>query len=394
MSQDLFDESGLQIKNLNDIITDKVNSYKSIYGDDINVDSNTKDGQIINIESQAAEDIRELLLDINSGFDPDQASGITLDQRVAINGLKRRGGTFTYQNIDMVFDKAVDLQGLDDQLKEISPTNNPYTIKDNAGNQFYLLESQSIVGAESDTFMFRAKDMGVIEVLLNTITTPVTIIAGVVSVNNSSAVTTKGTNEELDAELKDRRKKSTSLSATSYLDSIESALQNLDGVISAYCYENNTDEIDSNGTLPHYIWAIVEGGNPKDIATVLYSKKSSGSGMRGIQNYDITRPNGSIWRAYWDEPSDEDLYIQFSISLPNGVIDEDDIKNKIVENIIWIVGKDANACVITAYLLSLNSKYVVTAMQVSDDGLNWYETVSPSSPLYRFTNSVTNITIL
>ena len=68
---DAFDETGLTTKTLTEIIEELEDDYKDIYGDDINIDQNSADGQIINIQAQEGVDLRELLSSINNGFDPD-----------------------------------------------------------------------------------------------------------------------------------------------------------------------------------------------------------------------------------------------------------------------------------------------------------------------------------
>jgi len=184
---DIFDKNGLQTKTLTELRDELIAKYKTIYGDDINVDQNSPDGQIINIEAQIGEDLREILQQVNAGFDPDQASGRTLDQRIAINGITRNEGTYTFQDIEVTTDRALNLVGLDAQANELNPiVSGLYTVKDDAGTLFYLLFSQVIAGATTTAFNFRAADIGQVEVTPNTITTAETVIAGVTNINNPS----------------------------------------------------------------------------------------------------------------------------------------------------------------------------------------------------------------
>ena len=46
-------------------------------------------------------------------MDPDQAQGRVLDQRIAINGLERKGGTYTVTPVNITVDREVSLVGLD-----------------------------------------------------------------------------------------------------------------------------------------------------------------------------------------------------------------------------------------------------------------------------------------
>jgi uncharacterized phage protein gp47/JayE len=72
---DVFDTTGLTVSTLSEIRADLEAKLKAIYGNDINIDPDSPDGQLINIFAQAGIDLREIILQINSSFDPDQAAG-------------------------------------------------------------------------------------------------------------------------------------------------------------------------------------------------------------------------------------------------------------------------------------------------------------------------------
>lgn len=392
---DELNENGLQTKTLEELRAELVSDFQTIYGIDINVDPNSQDGQQINIYAQGGVDLREVLQQINSNFDPDQAFGRVLDQRVALNGIARNGGTYTFAPVEITTDDALNLVGLDDQSDELNPTvPNLYTVKDDAGTEFFLLDSISIVGAGTQSLTFRAAQIGSVEIQINTITEPVTVIAGVTGINNPSGALSIGDDEESDPDLKVRRRGAVALPSLGYLDGIEASLADLDGVSVARVYENDTKIIDSDGTEPNTIWAIVEGGDDADIGQIIYVKKSSGSGMRGAETVNIPRPNNREFIAKFDRPGLEDLYIRFSISLiGGGFIDEDDIKRQIVEDLLWEIGGDAGADDVVDFLKNINSQYRITGMEVSDDGAAWVEVVPITSPQNRFVNDVARITI-
>ena len=391
---DNFDSTGLTVKTLTELREELETDYKDIYGDDINLDQNSPDGQIVNIEAQEGVDLRELLASINAGFDPDQAEGRVLDQRLALNNITRNGGTFTLVPVEITVDQAINLIGLDDQSDELNPTiSNLYTVKDDAGNEFYLLASVAIVGAGAADYSFRAADIGDVQVLVGTITTPVTIIAGVTGINNTAGASSQGVDEESDADAKVRRRSSTAISSVGYLDAIEAAIKDLSNVTTGIVLENDTDTTDGDGIPSHSIWAIVEGGDNTEIGTVLYAKKSSGSGYKGAVEVEILRPNGTTYTAKFDRPVDQDLWIQFNIVLPGGVIDTDNLKALIVENITWGVGADAVGSQISAYVQSINANYQISSMEVSDDDITYLEVVSPALSVDRFVNDITRITI-
>lgn len=393
---DLLDATGLTLKTLAELRTELEDDLKAIYGEDINVDQNSQDGQSINIYCQGGIDIREVVQRVYSSFDPDEAEGRVLDQRVGINGIERNSGTFTYVDITFTIDQSMNLVGLDDQADEVDPTvTNLYTVKDDEGNEFYLLESQSIIYPTTAdlTFTFRAKEIGVVEVTPLTITTPVTIIAGVLSITNTSSANSVGVDEESDYDLKIRRRGSVALPASGYLDSIEAAILNVDDVTDAVVHENDTDSVDGDGIPAHGIWCIIEGGDDDEVALAIYKKKSSGSAMKGDEEVYVPRTRNRTFLIRFDRVVNQDLYIRFSITYTGGVYDATYIKQQIVQYVLWEMGKDASTDAIISFVKSINEDYIITGCQISDDGISWAETYSPTSKKHKFINDTANITI-
>lgn len=392
---DLLNENGLQTKTLTELREELVSDFQTIYGIDINVDQNTQDGQQLNIWAQGGVDLREVLNQVNANFDPDQARGRILDQRIAINAITRNGGTYTLTPVNITTDVALNLIGLDGQSDELNPTvANLYTVKDDAGTEFFLLDSVSIVAPGTQSLTFRAAEIGSVEIQINTITSPVTVVSGVTDINNPSGPLSIGVTEESDPEVKVRRKGSVAIPSLGYLDGIEASLADLDSVSTARVYENDTNITDLDGTEAHTIWAIVEGGDDIEIGEVIYKKKSSGSGMRGAESIAIPRPNNREFISKFDRPGQEDLWIRFTIVLiGGGFIDTADLKRQIVEGIIWEIGVAAGSDDIIDFLKGINSQYRVTSMQVSDDNITFLEVVNVSSPQNRFVNDVARITI-
>lgn len=307
-------DTGLVTDTREELIAFYTAAYQSIYGIDINLDSDSPDGQMMNIQVQAILDLLDLMTQIYNGFDPDLALGAVLDQRVAINGIQRQAGTFTVTNITLITNQAVSLNGLDQDSNPV------FTIADNAGNQWQLVTTTNILSAGSQVLVFQSAVAGAVLTSPNTITVPVTIVLGVVSVNNPTTYTTLGINEETDAELKIRRQKSVSLASQGYLSALLAALENINGVTSAFVYENNTDATDMDGVPSHSIWVIVAGTAPDaDIAQAIYTKRNAGCGMFGDTDYTIQQVDGSYFVVSWDVVEPEDLFIKFNASSLNGV---------------------------------------------------------------------------
>lgn len=393
---DAFDRTGLTVKTRTEIVDDLNTSFQEIYGADINIDQNSPDGQIIGIMAQVATDLRELLVQINAGFDPDQAVGRVLDQRVAINNITRQGGTYTIVPIDITVDRTVSLTGLDGDFND--PDGTGYTIQDNAGNQFILIDSTTIT-AGTETKNFRAKEVGLVETTVGTIQTPVTIVIGVTSVNNASGALQNGQDEETDAQLRIRRQRSTALSSNGFLDGILGSLLNIEGVTDAKAYENVTASADADGIPAHGIWCIVEGGANSDIADVIYNKKSYGANMKGDVEVDISTPSGGVFTAKFDRPTPEELYIRFDVqpTSATAVFDTDAIKDYMVANLSYNIGSFSETSSLTALALeairNTGGGGVPVNMEVSDDDATWVDFLETSTKDAQFVVDATRITI-
>lgn len=377
---DNFDGNGLQLATASELLEDLQTKMRNVYGEDIVLDSSTPDGQWLNILVQKGVDVRGLISQLYNSFNPDNTQGAVLDQRCAINNVYRKAGTFTTVNVDITTNTTVTLQGLDSNYNSVDATG--YTIQDNAGNRFILANTQ-ILTAGTTRVLFRAEELGEVIVLPNTITTPVTIVLGVVSVNNPTVASSIGSDEETDADLKIRRRQSVALGSFGYLNGLQAALLQLTGVADAKVYENDTNVTDENGIPPHCIWVVVEGGDADDIANTIYSKKNPGCSMKGDITYNITTPALMTFTARWDEADVTPLYIKFDIqpTVSGITFDEDAIVEYMEKNLEYRIGEYVETATITQVaqeaIESAGGNGYAVGVLVSTDGENWVEYLEP-----------------
>lgn len=353
----ILDADGLQVQSRDELVTYFTAKYQQIYGNDINLGSDTPDGQMMNIYIQAILDIEDLLVQIYNSFDPDNAVGKVLDQRVAINGIQRQAGTYTITPITVVNSQSINLYGLDQDEQEV------YTVADNAGNRWELQETQLGLSAGSHILSFQAAVPGAQLTVPNTITVPVTIVLGVVSVNNPTTYTTLGINEESDAVLKVRRQKSVSLASQGYLAGLLAALENITGVTSAFVYENTTNSTDSDGVPGHSIWVIVGGtAADADIAQAIYTKRNAGCGMYGETSYVVTQIDGSPFVIYWDTVIIRNMFIAFTVTSIDGVVSPNiqAIREGLVTKFNPGVNEEVNINQLGTYVQEIDDNTLVT----------------------------------
>jgi hypothetical protein len=384
--------TGLVLATQDELITYYSTAYRGIYGNDINLDPDTPDGQMMMIWIQAVLDLQDLLQQIYNQFDPDNAIGAVLDQRVAINGIQRQAGTHTVTNVTVVTSQALNLFGVDQVV------NPPYRVSDNEGTLWELLETISIPSGGTYALAFQSVNPGEVLSVPNTITVPVSVVLGVVSVNNPTTYTTLGINEETDAQLKIRRQKSVSLSSQGYLAGLLAALENIPEVISAFVYENVTGSTDGDGIPGHSIWVIISGAaNPADVANAIYTKRNAGCGMKGTQTYNIIQSDGSVFVIRWDNVTPEDLFIKFTATSLDGVNPPNiaAIRAGLVTSFTPGVNEKVNINELSTLVQEIDPNTLVTSAGFSaTSGGAYTNTLTPTTKDKQFAVSAVDIIII
>lgn len=388
-----IDSTGIQTQTTPEIIAEILDGtpdypgMRQIYGADINVAPNSPDGQMVNIVAQAKTDVLEFITQAYNSFDPDLAVGVALDQRCAINGVVRKAGTYTLTNVTVTADRALTLDGLNDESA------NPFTVQDSAGNQFQLVDTEIIASAGVYVLAFRAAALGAVETVPNTITTVVSITLGIVGVNNPNPATSTGVNEESDNALRIRRQNSVALPSIGYFSGLVGALQNIDGVLQASVFENVTNSTDSDGIPAHSIWCIVLGGESGDVANVIYLKRNAGCGMKGAASVSVIQLDGSTFNVQFDRPTDEDLYISLDIAAISGTIDEDFIRAEILRLLSYGINQPADTTTISCLVRQISPNASTSNEGVSNDGIAYVSLLQTSSKNRIFALAADRITI-
>jgi uncharacterized phage protein gp47/JayE len=382
--------TGVTVVTQAELLTYFTTAYQTIYGANINLASNTPDAQNIMTFIQAVLDNANYLTQIYNSMDPDQAIGVVLDQRVAINGIQRQAGTFTVTNVTLVLSQSVNLYGLDQTAQPI------FTVADNAGNNWQLQFTQlGVTGTQA--YSFQAANPGAVFTTPNTITVPVTIVLGVSSINNPATYTSLGVTAETDAALRIRRQISVSLVSQGYLKGLLAAIENINGVTGAFVYENDTDATDANSVPSHSIWVIVAGsGSAASIAQAIYTKRNAGCGMFGSVTFAITQADGSQFIVRWDNVIAQNLFIQFNASSLDGVNapNVSAIKAGLVTMFIPGVNAEVNINQLATIVQEIDPNTLVTGAGFSATALGSYTTtLKPAAKNNQFDVVSANISI-
>lgn len=382
--------NGIETEDLQTIIDKLTIEFKNIYGQDINLEQSTPDGQLINIFAQAKIDTLNLAVQLYNLFNSETVIGRAQDNLYKLVGLYRKSSQFSFVQVNVTTTQAVNLEGLDDDIENINGVG--YTVSDTNGNNFILTNSAAITGAGTYLLEFRAQNVGAVQVLPNTIKNMVSVIRGVSGVNNPGVQYLTGNDAETDAEFRIRFNKSRSISGKGFSDSLLAALLNINLVADAQVYQNRTNQTDGDGTPGHTVWVIVEGGTNEDIAQAIYANVTDGAGMRGETQVVIKKSNGLLETINFDRAGSEPLYIQATLkNLTTESLNLDAIKQNLVNSLSFKIYSPVDTAEITCILRNYSSDYIPYNVGVSLNNSDWEEYLLPSSKLNKFSLSPENI---
>jgi uncharacterized phage protein gp47/JayE len=255
-----IDEYGISAPQYGEILDYLRTQYRSIFGDDVYLESDSQDGQFLAIIAAAINDSNAAAVAIYNSFSPSTAQGNGLSSNVKINGIARLVASKSTVNV---------------AVGGVAGTTITNGVVSDGTNNFNLPASVTIPSSGEITVTATAQEDGAIEAAANTITSITTPVYNWQTVNNPTAASA-GNPVETDAALRNRQSNSVALPSLSAFGGIIGAVKSVSAVSSVKAYENDTDTTDINGLPPHSVGLVVRGGDATAIATAIAAKKTPG----------------------------------------------------------------------------------------------------------------------
>jgi len=383
-----FTTDGVSADTFQDVFDELVTGFQTIYGNEINLDPDTPDGQRIALLTQKIHDIQDFGIWLYNQSDPDTATGDSLIRQLKLSGIYLLTGDYSQAQLTVIASKSC-----------ILPIN--WTVQDTLGQNWVTLYEYALTAGSNSVTVFSEVE-GAIEAAIGTITTPVTIIIGVSSVSNP-AIAITGRAEETEEEIRIRRNKSLESSATSTVGGLYSALGLVYNVSDINIIENETNTYDSTNALDaHSIWIILTGGDSGDIAEAIAKNISAGCGLKGsetgLYTEEIILPDGSILDYIHEEKFDyssaNDLHVRLNATKTNPLVsvDEDGIKTALVAE-SFRIGENAQAGKLYATCYGAGNTAIIHDLEISTDGATWTDEIKTQDSDKYFTISIGNIAI-
>ena len=362
----IIDANGFKAESFTEILTRLSNGLKNIYGQDINLDQDTPDGQQLGIQANIISDFQDLALYIYNSMDPDLADGANFDKLLKLLARTRLPSSRSTVDIEMVLNKTVSIPA-------------SYTIKD-LNNQNWIIGTAQTLDAGTHLVSFYSEDWGNITAEPNTINEQVTILTEVVSINNPESAIS-GRDEESIVQVRERRNKILEINASSTIGSIIGKILDLNGVIDAVPYENMTKIYDPIRDIqPNSYWIVVKGGDISQISEIIAKDKTGGTGLKGqvetVYIEKFVRKDGSVREFYhdvkFDRPTEVSIHIKFKVSrkISTQSIDIEHIKDTLANKEFYIA-QNITVTELYSTIYSAATNYIATDLEVSKDGVVW-----------------------
>lgn len=259
-------------------------SYRAIYGQDINVEPATQDGQFLALLANAIHDANGETLAAYNSFSPSTAQGTGLDRNVKLNGIRRKQATYSTVPFLIVGQAGIQIDS--------------GIITDAAGNQWAIPTTVLIPDIGQVTVVATCQTLGAVTLPAGSVDTAngkgsiATITRGWQSATNI-ADATPGAPVESDSALRQRQAISTALPALRLLDGLKGAIAAVSGVTRSEVFQNSKGYRDVNGIPGHTIAVVVDGGDPAVLAQIIELKKGPGVSTYGTTLQTVT-PTGGV----------------------------------------------------------------------------------------------------
>lgn len=298
-------ETGFERTRLIDRLAEIKGDARAIFGQDIDLSSDTMDGQHISLFAEAISDIDELAELVWMSFDPDLAFGNSLSRLVKINGIERSQGAYSIVNLTVTGTPLV-LIPKGSSVSNASGTVEVYTTEDVRIDE----TGTAIVEAMPES-------MGAISASADTLTVIKSPLFGWSSVTNADSMVT-GKLRETDQQLRERRRGSVSKGNRNMTEALWAKLSDLSGVIEVSVLENATQYTDSRGLPPHSIHVVISGGDEAQIAETIWASKTGGTLVAGTEEYIIIDEVGNEQVMKFSRPVDVTIKVAVYITPLSG----------------------------------------------------------------------------
>lgn len=377
----LVTETGISAPSYEEIYEYLKGRMWAIFGDDINLDADTQDGQMVGIVAAAISDVNAQAIAVYNAYNPTTAKGVALDFAVKVNGITRQAASHSQIDLRIVGQAGTHIVN--------------GVALDEAENKWNLPADVVVPPAGEITVTAIAAEEGNIRAPAGTVNRIGTPTLGWQTVENILAAE-PGAPVQTDLELRVQQSKSTALPSVSLWEGIIGSLLTTAGVRRVSGIKNDGDTPTTEGVPGHSIAMIVDGGEVADIAKTIFLKKGEGVGTYGSTSYNYLDTYGFPNTIKFSRPTVVPAYCKLTISPAADYLSsaEEEIKARIVAYINSLdIGESVNIARVLASAVKTDAGIVderfsveaitlgrsATAQTAASLAIAWNEAVSCAS---------------
>ncbi len=267
-----FTNRGIVVADYNKIRQVLTARFKAIYGSDIDLSSTSADGQWIEEQCLFINNMLQTIKQLYSSIDPRYATGEYLDIIASLTNVTRLPATKSTA--------YVTIKGLTPNTEYT--IQNPLVLLDRNGNTWVCSPFTTDSNGEA-TVLTTCDVYGPIRAEVGWIYTTIEALGGVTITMSDAAIPGRGI--ESDSQLRARRSNSLSTKGVTVMESIISSLLNINGILDAAIYNNDTGSVllakDGTNIPISSIYILIRKNinipiDDSIIGSLIYEKKTPG----------------------------------------------------------------------------------------------------------------------
>lgn len=360
-------ESGVIVPDTGDILTAVQNEYKSAFGADLVVTSDTPQGVLITAEAVARDAMARNNAAIANQINPNLAEGIFLDAICALTGLQREAAT-----------RSTVTATLSGVIGTVIPAGT--RARTAIGDMFETTGVFTIGSGGTVSATMQSVEFGPIPAGAGDLNQIVDGVLGWETVTNP-ADALLGKDEQSDQSLRALRRNTLALQGISLPAAVTSALYAVEGVKSLQFRENvaaTTQTIDGISMVAHSIYVCVDGGTDANVALALLENKTAGAAWNGTTTVNVTEPSsGQVYAVKFSRPTDTRIQVRVtvkpgsSLTNPTDVIRQailDYANGNLSDEAGFVVGGPISPFEISGAINRITPAVYVRSVEIKDGG--------------------------
>ena len=356
----MLDETGFKRRTYDEILTEKIQKARELFGEDIDTSETSVLGKILRIGAYDINIAEEEAENIYYSFFPSTATGQSLDRACWRVGISRNPATSAKYTVEVYGEVGTEI-----------PIG--FLVGTETGITFYSTTAETIGDTEVAEITVLCTESGEIGNVsaadITKIINPVANISGVQGIQQTEF----GEEVESDYELRNRYSSFREGLGSCNEAAIKAALIRVPTVESVSIAVNDGDTEDEDGRPARSFECYISGGEDyeDEIAETIFGKKPIGIKTYGSVTKTVTDDGGYNHDVKFSHTSDVTVYVRITVNTSNEFGEESiqTIKNNLRSQIDNLeIGKPVILTTLYAPIYAANGVTEVTEIKLSTDG--------------------------